>query len=76
MIFGLVQLLGALAAAVGLYLLLGLAPTLLILGGVTFVGAVVLEIMGGRRPQHAPPPPTGGGVLEGLRSRPPSPEEG
>jgi hypothetical protein len=54
MIYGLVQLAGALAAAAGTYLLLGLAPTLVILGGATFAGALLLEIMGSRRPAPLP----------------------
>ncbi len=49
-LFGLLQLAGAIAAAVGVHLLLGLAWALVIVGGVTLVVATVLEAFALPRP--------------------------
>jgi hypothetical protein len=82
-LFGLLQLAGALAAAAGVYLLLGLAWTLVIVGGLVFLIFTVAEMMGTRtappsvaRPVRRGPPdalPEPDRVTElpgALRSRP------
>jgi hypothetical protein len=51
-LFGLLQLAGALAAAAGVYLLAGLAWSLVIVGGLVFMISTAVEIMGAR---PAPP---------------------
>jgi hypothetical protein len=62
-LFGLLQLAGALAAAVGLYLRFGLDVSLIVVGGLVLVGAVAVEIMStrtapplARRPVRRGPP--------------------
>lgn len=47
-LFGLLQLAGALAVAAGVYLLAGLAWSLVIVGGLTFLISTAVEIMGSR----------------------------
>jgi small neutral amino acid transporter SnatA (MarC family) len=51
-LFGLLQLAGALAAAAGVYLLFGLAWSLVIVGGLVFLTSTAVEMMSGRT---APP---------------------
>lgn len=75
MIHGLVQLVAACCAAAGVYLLLGLAPALVIVGTLVLIGSAGLEIMGGRRQAPAPPAPEAPrvGELAGRRSKPVDP---
>lgn len=75
MIHTLVQLAGGIAAAAGVYLLLGLAPALVIVGTLVLVCSAGLEIMGGRRQAPAPLAPEAPrvGELAGRRSKPVDP---
>lgn len=55
-LFGLLQLVGALGAAAGVYLLLGLAWSLVIVGTVALVLATVAEHLATRPPPALPAP--------------------
>lgn len=68
-LFGLLQALGALGAAAGVYLLLGLAWALVIVCGLVFLIATVLEMMTMRVA-----PPTGRPVRRGPPDALPEPD--
>jgi hypothetical protein len=68
-LFGLLQLAGGVAALAGLYLLVGLAWTLLVGGAVALAGFTLLEMLAAPRPaEPAAPEPAPVSELEGLRS--------
>jgi hypothetical protein len=58
--YGLVQAVSAVGLLVALFVLLPWPLALLIASGVTFTGAVAMEIMGARPPRQPAPDPTGG----------------
>jgi len=73
-LFGLVQLAGGVAALAGLYLLVGLAWTLLAGGVVALVVFTALEAISERSPVVPEPAPEPVSELEGLRSTARKPE--
>jgi hypothetical protein len=56
--YGVVQFVSALGLLVALFVLLDWPMALLISSGVTFTGAVAMEIMGNRPPRQPAPEPT------------------
>jgi hypothetical protein len=69
-LFGLLQLAGALAVAAGLYLRFGLDVALIVVGGLVFVVFTTVEIMGAR----AAPPQARSSVRRGPPDALPEPD--
>jgi hypothetical protein len=65
-LFGLLQTAGALAAAAGVYLLAGLAWSLVIVGGLVFLVATGVEMMGERPAPPVPAAPARRGPPDAL----------
>lgn len=65
-LFGLLQAAGALAAAAGVYILAGLAWSLVIVGGLVFMIATGVEMMNARPAPRAPAAPVRRGPPDAL----------
>jgi hypothetical protein len=65
-LFGLLQAAGALAAAAGVYLLAGLAWSLVIVGGLVFLVATGVEMMNARPAPRVPAAPARRGPPDAL----------